>query len=79
MPVYPSMKANEMFALLSGLGYKVVKQRGSHKKLKAEGRPQLTFAFHDGAEIAPGLVRKILLKDVQLDEAEAGELLGLRG
>jgi hypothetical protein len=35
----------------------------------------LTFAFHDGATIPGGLVRKILVRDVGLDEEEARKLL----
>ena len=74
------MKASDLLSLLkSELGYEVAKQNGSHKKLVSNGRPMLIFAFHDGATIAPGLVRKILEKDVQLQAEEAAELLGLRG
>ncbi len=73
------MKASDLLALLKGIGYEVDKQSGSHKKLKCDGRPTLTFSFHDGQEIAPGLVRKILLKDVQLKADEANRLLGLKG
>ena len=39
----------------------------------------LIFAFHDGVEVPPGLVRKILIKDVGLAEDEAIKLLGLKG
>jgi predicted RNA binding protein YcfA (HicA-like mRNA interferase family) len=71
------MRARELLAVLQRepLGYRVVRQRGSHRRLKAPGRPPLTFAFHDRATVAPGLVRKILCRDVGLGEAEALELL----
>lgn len=52
-------------------------RRGSHRTLISEGRPALIFAFHDRQEIAPGLVRKILIRDVGLTEEEA--LAHLRG
>lgn len=39
------------------------------------GYPSLTFSFHDSATIPPGLVRKILIKDVGLTEEEALKLL----
>jgi predicted RNA binding protein YcfA (HicA-like mRNA interferase family) len=77
MTDFPSMKARELLAVLSRepLSYEVARQRGSHRRLKAPGRPPITFAFHDGATIAPGLVRKILCRDVGLGEDEALKLL----
>ena len=77
MSEFKSMKARELLAVLTRepLSYEVVRQRGSHRRLKAPGRPSLTFAFHDGATIAPGLVRKILCRDVGLGEDEALKLL----
>lgn len=40
---------------------------GSHTKLiSAAGYPPLMLAFHNNQEIPPGLVRKILVKDVGL-------------
>lgn len=53
------------------LGYEISRQRGSHRRLEAEGRPALTFAFHDGESLSPGEVRDILVKQVGLDQAEA--------
>jgi len=40
--------------------------------------PDLHLAFHDGQEIPPGLVRKILVRDVGLSVAEALSHLGGR-
>ena len=57
------------------LGYRVVCQVGSHRRLEAPGLPPLTLAFHDRATIAPGLVRKILVEDVGLAEDDARRLL----
>lgn len=80
MPTFPSMRPHQLLAILEGrLGYYVQAQRGSHKKLRSnQGYPQLTFAFHDGVEIGPILVRKILTKDVGLTLAAAAELIGIR-
>lgn len=36
----------------------------------------LTFSFHDGQEIAPGLVRKIL-RDAGVSDIEAAQILGI--
>ena len=77
MPDFPSMKARELLAVLTRepLNYEIVRQRGSHRRLSAPGRPSLTFAFHDSATIPRGLVRKILCRDVGLSEDDALKLL----
>lgn len=73
------MKAGALERLLvRELGYFVDTQRGSHKKMKStKGYPPLLFAFHDSQEIAPGLVRKILMKDIGLELSSAEALLGM--
>ena len=74
---FPSLKARALLAVLSRepLGYRVVRQSGSHRRLEAPGLPPLTLAFHDRATIAPGLVRKILVDDIGLTEDDARRLL----
>jgi predicted RNA binding protein YcfA (HicA-like mRNA interferase family) len=69
---FPSLKAAALLAVLCReLGYEIVRQRGSHRRLESAGRPALTFAFHDGASLSPGEVRDILVKQVQLSRDEA--------
>lgn len=71
------MKAKRLLAVLERepLGYRVVRQAGSHRRIEAQGRPPLTFAFHDKATIPARVVRKILIKEVGLAEGEARKLL----
>jgi predicted RNA binding protein YcfA (HicA-like mRNA interferase family) len=71
------MKAKRLLAILEKqpLGYEMVRRSGSHRRMRSVEHPPLTFAFHDGATIPGGLVRKILVKDVGLDEKEARGLL----
>jgi predicted RNA binding protein YcfA (HicA-like mRNA interferase family) len=77
MDPLPSMKAKRLLAVLERqpLNYEVVRRSGSHRRMQSPSHPPLTFAFHDAATIPSGLVRKILIKDVGLDEAEARKLL----
>ncbi len=77
MEQFPSMKPKRLLATLerTPLGYRVARQAGSHRRLKAPDRPPLTFAFHDNATIPSGLVRKILVRDIGLAEDEARKLL----
>jgi predicted RNA binding protein YcfA (HicA-like mRNA interferase family) len=74
---FPSLKAKQLLKVLEAepLGYRVVRQTGSHRTLEAPGRPKLTFAFHDRATIAPGLIRQILMRRVGLAEEDALRLL----
>jgi predicted RNA binding protein YcfA (HicA-like mRNA interferase family) len=71
------MKARRLLALLQRepLGYRVVRQSGSHRRLESPRYPPLTFAFHDGATVPGGLVRKVLTRDVGLADEEARKLL----
>ena len=69
------MKGGDLERLLKAkLGYEVARQSGSHRVLKAEGRPTLTFAFHGGQTVGPRMVRKIL-RDAGLSDEEIEDLL----
>jgi predicted RNA binding protein YcfA (HicA-like mRNA interferase family) len=58
------------------LSYRVVRQAGSHCRLQADGRPALTWAFHDGRTLAPSEVRRVLVHHVGLAEDDgAGSTL----
>jgi predicted RNA binding protein YcfA (HicA-like mRNA interferase family) len=74
---FPAVKARRLLWILERkpLGYRVVRQSGSHRRLVSEGRNSFTFAFHDRATVPGHLVRKILIKDVGLSEREARQLL----
>lgn len=73
------MKARELLRVLERhpLRYRARPgSKGSHRVLYSEaGYPSLLFAFHDGQTIPPGLVRKVLVKDVGLPVEEARALL----
>ncbi len=81
-PGFGSMKARRLRSLLQReLGYTVDKTRskgGSHRRLVCEGRPDLTFAFHDGDEIGGTMVRTILVRGVGLTLEQALEVV-MRG
>lgn len=72
------MKAGDLLALLrrKPLHYEVARVSGSHQILEsAAGYPPLVFAWHGTKTIPPGMVRKILVKDVGLSPEEARALL----
>ena len=72
---YPSLKAKRLLRLLESLGYVIVSTNGSHRKLRCEEHPPLTFAFHDKIEVPSRIVKKILTKDVGLTDEEARSIL----
>lgn len=75
---FPSLRARALLRVLKRepLSYVIVRQSGSHRRMESEnGYEALIFAFHDGDTLPPGLVRKILTKDVGLSIEEALDLL----
>ena len=69
MGKYPVLKSKEVVAILEKLGFKEVRQRGSHKQFRhADGRCT-TIPFHAGRDISPILLRQIA-KDIGLTVEE---------
>lgn len=61
----PILKPEEIIAILAKLGFKEVRQKGSHKQFRhADGRIT-TVPFHQGRDISPILLRQIA-KDIHL-------------
>lgn len=77
MGQFPALRwpALERILTREPLGYRVTRQRGSHRTMEAPGRPTLHLSFHDQQEIPPGLIRKILVHDVGLSDDDAQSLL----
>jgi predicted RNA binding protein YcfA (HicA-like mRNA interferase family) len=74
---FPAMKARVLLRILERgpLSYRVVRQTGSHRRMRSPCHPPLTYAFHASDTVPGGVVRKILVRDIGLSEAEARELL----
>jgi len=57
--VPPVLKPREVIAILEGLGFAEVRQRGSHKQFRhADGRAT-TVPVHRGRDVSPVLLRRI--------------------
>jgi predicted RNA binding protein YcfA (HicA-like mRNA interferase family) len=72
------MRASRLLGVLlrEPLAYRMVRQRGSHRRLVSErGYPPLTFAFHDRVTIPPGVVRDVLVGQVGLPVTTALRLV----
>lgn len=72
---YPALKARKVLRLLGKIGYKIERQRGSHRKLAAPGRQPIGFAFHDGVEVPPRALRHMLVERAGLTDEEVAGLL----
>ncbi len=67
------LKPREVVGLLESLGFRTVRQRGSHRQFRhADGRTT-TVPFHPGRDVSPTLLRKIA-RDIgpTVDEFLAG-------
>ena len=70
----PVLKAREVVAVLTSLGFEEIRQRGSHKQFRHPDGRQTTVPFHGGRDISPILLSRII-KDIGLT---AEEFLGHR-
>ena len=73
MAKLPSLTAKELIAALEKIGFEIVKQKGSHVRLKHEDDRVVTVPIHAGKTIGKGLLLKIL-KDADLTK---DDLIGL--
>ena len=66
-----------MLRLLRKIGYREVPGlgKGSHVWLRAEGRKSICLPMHKGRELSPRLLRKMLVEDAGLSDAEIDALL----
>jgi predicted RNA binding protein YcfA (HicA-like mRNA interferase family) len=62
MTGWKSAKAKRVLAALEKIGWRIKRQKGSHKVLARAGNPDYVFAFHDGDEIGSKMMAKIAKK-----------------
>lgn len=59
----PVLKPREVIALLEKIGFREVRQRGSHKQFRHPDGRATTVPMHAGRDISPILLRQIA-KDI---------------
>jgi predicted RNA binding protein YcfA (HicA-like mRNA interferase family) len=74
MPRMPSVPAKDLIKVLQRIGFRVVRQRGSHVRLKHDDGRIVTVPLHVGQDVSRGLLRKIL-RDAELAPDDLGNLL----
>lgn len=70
----PIMKPKEVIAILSWLGFVMVRQKGSHQQFRHPDGRSTTVPVHASRDLSPLLLRQIC-KDIGIP---ADELLGHR-
>ena len=59
MSNWPASKAKRVFAALERIGWRIKRQRGSHRMLARPGWQDFEFTFHDIEEIGPRMLARI--------------------
>ena len=59
MASWPSTRARRVLAALLRIGWRIKRERGSHKTLARDGWSDYVFPFHDGDEIGPKMLARI--------------------
>ena len=55
----PVLKPREVIAIIEGLGFVQIRQRGSHRQLRHTDGRQTTVPDHRGRDLSPILLRQI--------------------
>jgi predicted RNA binding protein YcfA (HicA-like mRNA interferase family) len=74
MPKLPTVTANETINALEKIGFQIVRQKGSHVRMKHEDNRVVTIPVHGNKNLGKGLLRKIL-RDTELTVEEFLEIL----
>ena len=65
MGTIPVLKPREVASILENLGFREVRQSGSHKQFRHPDGRGTTVPFHQGRDISPILLKQII-KDIGL-------------
>ena len=75
MAKLPQTTANQLSKVLIKLGFKFLRQEGSHMFFRQEDGRTTVIPNHPGDKIGPGLLLKIIKKDIQISREKFEELL----
>ena len=69
--VYPK----DLIKIVEKIGFKELRQKGSHKTFEHKDGRKLTIPFHSSKAIPPGLLNKIIKQDLLVTREEFTQLL----
>jgi predicted RNA binding protein YcfA (HicA-like mRNA interferase family) len=70
MTELPVLKGREPIEFLESIGFRVIRTKGSHIRLKAEEGRVTTVPVHGNKDIPRGLLRKIIGEDLEISLEE---------
>lgn len=70
----PALRGQDVVRTLEKVGFHIVRQKGSHVRMRHPDGRVVTIPVHPGQDIGRGLLRKIL-RDAELTQDEFLELL----
>ena len=62
----PVIRGKDLIAFLENLGFTVIRQKGSHVRMKSGDGRYTTIPIHSGEDIPKGLLRKIIREDLEM-------------
>ncbi|QHV01456.1 type II toxin-antitoxin system HicA family toxin [Synechocystis sp. CACIAM 05] len=74
MAKLPTVTSTQLIVVLQKLGFKVIRQKGSHVRLKDQDNRVVTIPIHAGKTIGKGLLLKII-RDAEITKEELIRLL----
>ena len=75
MAKLPQISTVEFIKILHKIGFKVLRQEGSHIFLKHDDGRTMTVPNHPGEKLDRGLLNKILKKDIQINRSDFEKLM----
>jgi len=75
MAKIPRLTGKELSKIVEKLGFKFIRQTGSHAVYEHPDNRKIVIPMHAGQEIGPGLLNKIIKKDLQINREEFRKLI----
>ena len=75
MAKLPMLSAKEVIRILNKLGFKFIRQEGSHMFFEHSDGRTTVIPNHPGRDIGRGLLNKIVKHDLQISREEFDKLL----
>ena len=74
MPKIPPLSPEKLIKILQKVGFRTIRQKGSHVIMMNNKRTRIVIPVHPGREVKPGLVRAII-KEAGITREEFMKLL----
>jgi len=75
MAKLPLLKPKQLVKILTGLGFRLIRQEGGHMFFEHPDGRTTVIPCHPGEEIRRGLLNKIMKKDLKMKRSEFLKLI----